>query len=360
LRLEGGRTLSAPLLVLAIVLLGSAAFAESETEDQTQTATRSQGQGLQFALTPVPVQGHPSYAEGNGSGSLQVQGTTVYVHAQASEMARGAHFSLALTANGSAHWVANMTTNDDGELEAESAVSLPAGAYSLGLQVYDTSTFSGPTLVLSSTPSALTASLGGSAGGNSTGGEGQPVRTIQGGSTEDDDIRNAIHSSFIPAVVQVGGSGSTVSVTDERFSVSVGQYQQDGFLISISGANITGPRAILVNLTSAAATDLLSGKLFVSLDGSQVQQASSFSQVINATQSDPSRFIISSGASGVKFLISIPHFSSHTIEILPILTQALTSLVTDVPLLLFSVAALTAVVFVYYDRRLRVGAGPAD
>lgn len=353
---------------VALLFLGSAAVAETETETQTQTMTGTMSEtgqtspSLTFSLVPSPVQGAINYTEGNGTANIWAEGTTLSVHLHAEDMARGARFSLVLTTDGVSHSIANMTTNYDGEVEAEATVSLTSGTHSFGVEVLDTSTFSSPTVVLVSSPasSALTLSQPGSQTTTQTSGQTQTVSTFQGGETEDGEIHTAIQSKFIPAVVDLGGSGPSVQVNDERFSVSVGTLEPNGFVISISGTNVTGPRAVAVNLTQSAAKELFSGNVVVTLDGMQVQQASSVTQVLGAKAGDPAVFaVVARGSSALTFLISIPHFSYHAIDIFPVISeiaQAARSLMVDLPLVLFSMAAVTIVIMVAYDRRTRLAA----
>lgn len=353
---------AARAISVAVVLLlctSAMAVAEAETETTSSTATQSTGgqqQSLRFAMNSNPVPNATGYREGNGSATIDVQGTLLAVHMQAEGMASGAHFMLILTANGTAHSVANMTTSSEGEVEAEATVTLAAGTYSVGLEVFDTSTFNGPTLIMVSNPSSvpLTVSNSGGTTYTQTEQQTQSVSTYQGGESEDDGIKTAIQTKVIPAVVDVGETGSTAYVTDGNFSVSVGRYGQTGYQISISSANPEGSRVLLVNLSSALARSLFSSPVMITLDGAQIQQSSSFTQVMGAQTGDPSRFILVNGPSGVALLISIPHFSYHTIAIVPIVAQLGSALLVDLPVLGISILAVSAVFVVAYARRLRV------
>jgi len=78
------------------------------------------------------------------------------------------------------------------------------------------------------------------------------------------------------------------------------------------------------------------------------------SDVLSAPSGSAAKFVLVSGPSALQVLILIPHFSYHTISILPILVNAGAALLYYAPALLFSVAAVTAVVLVAYSRRTRV------
>ena len=303
-------------------------------------------------MVSVPVPGSSSYPQGSGSADIQVEGEQLAVHFQAEGMANGAHLTLFLSANGTSHSVANMTTSYGGEVEGEATVALPAGTYAVGLTVIDTSSFASPTLIMGSNPT--TAVLGVSQGSQTTtfAETTQVVSTYTEGETEDDGIRTAIQQRVIPAVVDVGEQGSTVAVNDGNFSVSVGRYQE-GYLVSISASNVTGPRVLLINLTSSYARGLFSGPVLLKLDGASIQQGSTFSQVLGATSGDPARFVLISDPSSLSLLVSIPHFSYHTIAIIPVIAQAAAVLLVYLPAVFFSVAAVTLLVVVAYSRRTR-------
>lgn len=339
-------------VLLGLLLFSSAAFAETETETETHT-----GQYFKFSMIPSPLPSGTVYQVGNGSAIIWAQGTFLSVHLYSRGMARSAHFMLVLVANGTSHSVANMTTNFYGEVEAEAEVTLGFGTYAVGLKLLDTSTFSSPTLVLISSPKTQSLSILQSTALTTTttsSGADHSVTTVLGGNPEEDDIRSAIQTKVIPAVVDVGASGSSVSVNDANFSVSVGMDQQNGYQVSISAANVAGPRVLMINLTSTQARNLFSSPVQIILDGARVSQATTLSQVLGAQATDPARFVLVSSNSALKLFISIPHFSYHTIEIIPILVHIGSSLVVDLPILILSVTAVSMLVVVVNSRRTRV------
>ena len=346
--------------IVAVLLIGlclsAGAIAETETETTTRTtSTHSESQSeLRFAMMASPLAGTPGYRQGNGSASLEVHGTYISVHFQAEGMSSNVHLTLVLTANGTSHSAANMTTSYEGEVEAEAAVHLASGVYSVGLAVFDASSFSSPMEVLVSSPQTVVLSLAQSAQATTTFTEStQLISPVQGGDSEDDGIRAAIQTKFIPAVIDFGESGSSIRVNDGNFSVSVGESQGGGYLVSVSATNVPGPRVLLINLTSDQARSLFSAPVLIKLDGSTVQQAATLSDVLGATTGSPARFVLVSTASSLNLLISIPHFSYHTIEIIPIITQFGPALIVDLPVLVFAVAAVSFVVLAVYFRRTR-------
>ncbi len=338
------------ILPLLLVLLSSAvARTEAGTYASTTGIEGNVTQSLSFSMVP------PGPGPGSGDAQIQVEGTTVGVQFEAEGLTSSSNLELTLVANGTSHSVANITASGEGEAEAEASLVLSQGTYSLGLVLSDASNPAAPTTVLVSSPAARTAVLGGQIT-TQTSEQMQSVSTYSAGEADDQNISRAIQSSFIPAVVDIGEHGSTVQVNDRAFSVSVGTYRGDGYVLSVSAKNVTGPRVLLVNLSSAVAPNLYLSSMSVTLDGAQVQQASMLSQVMgNAPGSQP-LFIVISGSSGVSLLVLIPHFSAHSITIVPVLTLIGSIILYDLPVLLAGVAAVTLVFVFVYGRRTRFAA----
>ncbi len=171
---------------------------------------------------------------------------------------------------------------------------------------------------------------------------------------EEDDIKSATDSKEIPAVVQVSGSSASVTQVDPTFTVSVGKTHGNGVIVSISGENVTGPRVLLVNLTGASYTTDSLKSLMVTYDGNVISQASSLSQVLNSSPSDPARFIVLVTSSSVQLLVSIPHFSSHVIQIISGVAGAGSLLAINAPILVGAILVGTMLVGVLYAKRRRV------
>ena len=353
--------------LLILIILGSIpAVAEAETETESHSSYQSTWtntgyqstspylQGLQFDIVPVPVPSNPNYTGGYGHASIQASGSTLSIHISVEGAASGARFTLVLLANGLAQSVANMTADEEGEIEAEAQATLANGNYSLGLQILDTSSFGTPTLAMTTSPSAQQLQLPVSSQTTYTQSEteGQQVNTLRGDESDDGEVRSAIQSTVIPAVVEVGTSGSSAQVVDSRFSVSVGSLQNNGIIVSVSAVNVTGPRVILVNLTAPEAKTLFSGSVLVTLDGVAIQQSSSVSQVLGIRTGDASMWVVYSSNSGLRMLVSIPHFSFHIIRILAVLAE-LGSAFLDFDFVVLSVAAVSAVILIGFAGRSR-------
>src|SRR3989454_5677827 len=176
------------------------------------------------------------------------------------------------------------------------------------------------------------------------------VNAKEEGKTDEDDINKAKDSKQIPAVVEVSGSGSTITQIDSKFSVSVSRPSDNSLSVSIAGANGTGPRVLLIDISKDAGGLSSLGSLKVTYDGERVSQASSLSQVLSGTSTSPPSYIVLLTSSGAHLLVFIPHFSSHLIELLAgfVSFDALTA---EAPLMLGGLAVFAAISAVKYAAR---------
>src|SRR2546426_9219095 len=179
------------------------------------------------------------------------------------------------------------------------------------------------------------------------------VNAKEEGKTDEDDISKAKDSKQIPAVVEVSGSGSTITQIDSKFSVSVSRPSDNSLSVSIAGANGTGPRVLLIDISKDAGGLSSLGSLKVTYDGEMVSQASSLSQVLSGTSTSPPSYIVLLTSSGAHLLVFIPHFSSHLIELLAGFVP-LGALTAEAPLMLGGLAVFAAYSAVKYATRKKL------
>ena len=179
------------------------------------------------------------------------------------------------------------------------------------------------------------------------------VNAKEEGKTDEEDINKAKDSKQIPAVVEVSGSGSTITQIDSKFSVSVSRPSDNSLSVSIAGANGTGPRVLLIDISKDAGGLSSLGSLNVTYDGEKVSQASSLSQVLSGTSTSPPSYIVLLTSSGAHLLVFIPHFSSHLIELLAGFVP-FGALTTESPLMLGGLAVTVAISAVMYAARKRL------
>src|SRR2546428_2552006 len=179
------------------------------------------------------------------------------------------------------------------------------------------------------------------------------VNAKEEGKTDEEDINKAKDSKQIPAVVEVSGSGSTITQIDSKFSVSVSRPSDNSLSVSIAGANGTGPRVLLIDISKDAGGLSSLGSLNVTYDGEKVSQASSLSQALSGTSTSPPSYIVLLTSSGAHLLVFIPHFSSHLIELLAGFVP-LGALTAEAPLMLGGLAVFAAYSAVKYAARKKL------
>ena len=348
----------------------------NKTNSQSENGKGQNGQELNFRIVPV------NEGKGQGQATVHIQGTTLDVNVEIEKAGKSTHYNVALislpvpptttgpissttiTTTGSitnsklcsTDAIGILVTNRPGNGHAHLQATLSPSTYKVGIYlcVDDVPKLvTSPTTLTAVIVSQTTSSESNSATRTKQA-KSNSVQQVTGDQNDENAIQHQVDNMTIPAVVSASNSGAAVNVLDTRFRVSEGKLANNGLVISISADNITGPRVILVNLTGASSFDLSTHSLNVTLDGIPVSEASSLGQVINSSPSDPSRFIVLVTSSGVQLLVLIPHFSFHTIEILPIASAVQSFLAVSGPVLVASVLAATGVVAALYSKRKRI------
>jgi hypothetical protein len=188
------------------------------------------------------------------------------------------------------------------------------------------------------------------AGENQT--QGDNVNVIGLDEDEQNEIQDAEANGTIAGEVQVNDTSVSATVMDPRFSL-VPAGGANGLLnIQVSGQNVTGPRSFLVTLSNSM--DPTTHTLVVTLDGIHVSQASSIGQVLH-TSTNTASYIVMKSSSGYQLLVSIPHFSTHLLTILPLAPGPYQGFFPVSGVALAGVViALTALITVTFTRRKRI------
>jgi hypothetical protein len=260
----------------------------------------------------------------------------------------------------------SFVTRGEGSGEAELSTTLTAGTYAIGIVVCSGTA---PALVpvLVSDPASITTTVppvtededeneSSSTQTSSQETETHTVHTHTEDKEDEDQIKNAEDAKTIPAVVKVDSSGVSFTQLDPKFSVSASSLGNNGLQISISGNNVTGSRVLLVDLTGSQWTASSLQNLKVTYDGQAIVEAASISQLFSSTPTDPARYVILVTSSGLQLLVSIPHFSLHTIQILPSAASALSFFGTNWAFLLAGLVVFTALSVAIYSKRRRLSA----
>jgi len=323
------------------------------TEHEDKSSTTNDGKStLEFKLVPVGT------AAGKGDAEVQIRGTEIRVDLQIEHAPASGTYSVVLLASQASPIftvssaacsasIGTIITSDEGQAEVKLKTSRSPGTYFVGLIVC-----TGGTPSLISDPLTLSGTITQGKAENEKE-QTNEVNAKEEGKTDEDDINKAKDSKQIPAVVEVSGSGSTITQIDSKFSVSVSRPSDNSLSVSIAGANGTGPRVLLIDISKDAGGLSSLGSLKVTYDGEKVSQASSLSQVLSGTSTSPPSYIVLLTSRGAHLLVFIPHFSSHLIELLAGFVP-FGALTTESPLMLGGLAVTVAISAVMYAARKRL------
>ena len=132
---------------------------------------------------------------------------------------------------------------------------------------------------------------------------------------ESSHIEDAKTNQTIAAEIEINNGNVDHKSIDNNIIVKTENSSNNSVNITVSATNQTGPKVILVNLNSTT-IDVSSIKyLHVLFDGKVITPAENVDQVLHGTSSDDPHYAILITQNGAQVLISIPHFSTHTITL---------------------------------------------
>jgi len=324
----------------------------NQVSETTHTSENGGEHNLEFKLAAV------GSAAGKGDAEVQIRGTDVRVDVQVEQALNGTSYTVTLIDSPTSSFTVSSAfcagstghfmTSDEGQAEVKVVgTQLSIGSHFLGLILC---TGGSPALVSDPVTGQVTITQSKT---ESETEETDEVNTKQEDQKDQDDIKSAEDSKQIPAEVEVSSSDAIITQIDPKFSVSVSRPSDNSLSVSIAGANGTGPRVLLINVTKDAGALSSLASLRVTYDGNKISQASSLSQVLSGTSTSPPSDIVLATSSGVQLLVFIPHFSSHLIELLAgfVSFDALTA---EAPLMLGGLAVFAAISAIKYAARKKL------
>jgi hypothetical protein len=139
--------------------------------------------------------------------------------------------------------------------------------------------------------------------------------THQENQQDSNSIQNAIENKTIAAEVDIGASNVNQKSIDNNVTVKTENTTSDTVNLTVSAADQTGPKVIVINLNSTTIDVANLKYLHVMYDGHSITPATNVDQILHTTRSDEPHYAILITQSGAQILISIPHFSTHTITL---------------------------------------------
>lgn len=144
------------------------------------------------------------------------------------------------------------------------------------------------------------------------------------------NIDDAKKNDTIVAEVDINDENVGTQSIDNNVSVKTEHPTNDTVSITVDASSQTGPKVLLINLNSTT-IDVASMKFIdVRYDGNHITPAANVDEVLHPTSSDQPHYAILVTQSGAQILVSIPHFSTHTITVSKI-NKVMPSIVPEFP-----------------------------
>lgn len=354
----GGLVLAGPLIVSADGhgSNGHGSHTNTHTETQTQTETQT-STGSSNNLGNMTKESHELVYRmigtggnsGQGQANIQIKGTNLKVDLEIEHAAPDTTYSVVLVAiptpsSGGTHFgtssvsgtsmasttatttttttttcsnaVGMLVTSKVGQGIAHLDTSLNVGTYQIGLLLCI-----GNNPALISQPATQQGIITAGNVHNDESGlssDAHHVNAASGDNHVESEIKSAEQNSMVAGVVNAGGLTPTVEQMNQNFAISAGPLYSSGTIISIGTTTVEMPQILIVNLGNSPMFQNVNA-LAVTMDGAPVQYSPSASQVLSPSNQSAYYSLVQT-SHGLQLLISIPHFSDHVIQILPIYT----------------------------------------
>jgi hypothetical protein len=347
-----GSTTSTTATVTTSKTGSTTAATSTSTQALTESNNQSQNVYNYFSLDLVKIMGMPSgYVQGSGTFDVDLRSGVFDVSVQLDHANPNTAYEVVLQLGATNVTLGSFVTDRAGNAQLDAQVPAGTGSYATSILVFDDSSFHSPTVVMTGASGQVSiTSVAPSATSVQT--QTQKPAIIPVAKTA---ISSAEANGTIPAEVQISSSGQQLDLIDHSFSVSVGRVSNNGVAITVSGQNVTGPRTFLIDVNGSMAQSITSGSFEILFDGQQISEASSLSAVLSPQPGAPATYAVVQTSSGVQLLVSVPHFSTHVIEILGVSFQSVKNLLeVSLPVLLGAILVVTLIFGAIYASRRRV------
>ena len=312
---------------------------QTETETETETSSTDSSNNLgnltkQSHELVYRMVGTGGYS-GQGQANIQIKGTDLGVNLEIEHANPGTTYSVILvaiptppsggstvssgtsgmsttttTGNACTNPIGMLVTSKVGQGIAHLDTSLSVGTYQIGVLLC---IGSNPALV--SQPTTQLGIITAGKGHDDMSSAADSVNPVSENHEIDSEIQALEQGDGVAGVVTSTGSIPTLTQLDQNFAMSAGKFQSSGLVVSIGTTSVERPEIVIVNL-GVSMWQHMKG-LNITMDGAQVQYSSSVSQVLSLSNQSAYYSLIQT-SHGIQLLISIPHFSNHVIEIVPV------------------------------------------
>ncbi len=167
------------------------------------------------------------------------------------------------------------------------------------------------------------------------------------------NIDNAKKNDTIAAEVDINNNNIGTQSIDNNVSVKTEHPTSDTVSITVNASSQTGPKVLLINLNSTTIDVANMKYIDVKYDGNHITPAANVDAVLHPASSDQPHYAILVTQSGAQILVSIPHFSTHTITVSKIDKVMLTAVpeFLSVYTLVLLISILSIIVFSVASRK---------
>lgn len=141
------------------------------------------------------------------------------------------------------------------------------------------------------------------------------IATHEENEQDSGDIENAKENKTIAAEVNIGSENEETKLIDDNIDVHVNNSTSDTVSVTVDSKTESGPKVIVFNLNSTTIDVANIKYLHITYDDHSVAPAPDVNTVLHPKSTDEPSYAIIITQNGAQILVSIPHFSAHTITI---------------------------------------------
>jgi hypothetical protein len=175
--------------------------------------------------------------------------------------------------------------------------------------------------------------------------------THQENQQDANNVDNAIENKTVAAEVNIGAGNAETKSIDSNIEVHTENFTGDAVSVTVDSKTESGPKVIIFNLNSTTIDVANIKYLHVTYDGHSIAPATDVNAVLHPKSTDEPSYAIIVTQNGAQILVSIPHFSTHTITI-----SKISKVISPVPEFPFVIPILligTMSLIVLYRIRIR-------
>jgi hypothetical protein len=129
------------------------------------------------------------------------------------------------------------------------------------------------------------------------------------------DVSDAIENKTVSTIVNIGEHNQETKSIDDNIEAHTDNSTNDQVSVTVDSKTESGPKVIIFNLNSTT-IDVSSVKfLHITYDNQSIAPAADINSVLHAKSTDNPSYAIIITQNGAQVLVSIPHFSTHTITL---------------------------------------------